>query len=196
MVLNTLLLSTGAVFLAEIGDKTQLLSLALAARYARPVPIIAGVLVATLLNHALAAALGATMPAFLSPTLLRWIVAASFVAMGAWMLVPDSLGEARLPARGNVFVVTCIAFFIAEMGDKTQVATVGLAASQPGVVAVVLGTTLGMLLANAPVALLGERATRFVSVAVVNRAAALLFVAIGLWVGWAGLPGALPGAGP
>ncbi len=176
------------MFVAEIGDKTQLLSLALAARYGRPLPIVAGILVATLLNHALAGALGAAIPSLLSSEVLRWIVGASFVAMGAWMLVPDSLDEASVPGGANVFRVACIAFFIAEMGDKTQLATIGLGASQPGLVAVVAGTTLGMLLANAPVVWFGERATRHVPVRVVNRVAALLFVAIGAWILWAGLP--------
>ena len=163
MPLLTAAISTGTVALAEIGDKTQLLALLLAARYRKPWPIVAGILVATLLNHALAAWLGALAAQWLTPTVLRWIVAVSFIAIALWTLKPDTLDDdaATLPARGTrfgqVFVATTIAFFIAEIGDKTQVATVLLAAKYSPLWQVVAGTTLGMLAANVPVVVLGSR---------------------------------------
>src|SRR5262249_8279727 len=149
---------TGVVALAEIGDKTQLLSLVLAARYRQPLLIVAGIFLATLANHALAASLGAWVTGVLGPEVTRWIVGLSFIAMWACTLVPDTLeaGEAGR-ARPGVFAATLIAFFLAEMGDKTQVATVALAARYASVLVVVAGTTLGMLLANAPVVYLGGR---------------------------------------
>jgi putative Ca2+/H+ antiporter (TMEM165/GDT1 family) len=184
------LLSTGLVALAEMGDKTQLLSLVLAARFRRPWPIAAGILVATVVNHGLAGALGAAVTAWLGPDLLRWIVGGSFIAMAAWMLVPDKLDDteaARGGTRLGVFGTTLVAFFLAEMGDKTQVATVVLAAQFPlQWAAVVAGTTLGMLLANAPVVWFGERITRRVPIALVHKVSAVLFLALGIaaLAGW------------
>lgn len=181
--LATALLSTGVVALAEIGDKTQLLALLLAARFRRPWPIIAGILVATVLNHALAAWLGALVAHWLTPDVLRWVVAGSFLAIAAWSLVPDKLEGDVAPARGHgVFFATAIAFFLAEIGDKTQVATVLLAAKYSPLWEVVAGTTLGMLLANAPVALLGSRFADRLPLRAARLLAAAVFAALGAWV--------------
>lgn len=179
--MESFLLSIGVVALAEMGDKTQLLSLVLAARFKRPWPIVLGILVATLLNHAAAGALGAWIMALLGPTVMRWVLGLSFLAMAAWTLVPDRLdGEIRTPRHG-VFLATAIAFFLAEMGDKTQIATVALAARHEGaLLAVVLGTTLGMMLANVPVVWLGERVTRRVPMRAVHAVAAVIFALLGL----------------
>ena len=176
--------STGVVALGEIGDKTQLLALLLAARWRRPLPIIAGVLVATLLNHALAAALGTWITSWLDPQWLRWALGLSFLAVAAWMLVPDEAGEVQAGAGGRwgVFGITVVAFFLAEMGDKTQVATVMLAAKYQQLLVVTAGTTLGMMVANVPAVLLGERVTRWVPVAWVHRIAAVVFAALGVAV--------------
>jgi putative Ca2+/H+ antiporter (TMEM165/GDT1 family) len=176
------LVSTGIVALAEMGDKTQLLSLLLAARFRRPVPIVLGILVATLANHAFAGAVGTWVQATLGPDLLRWILGASFLAMAAWMLVPDTIDPDEAPAgeRFGVFGATLVAFFLAEMGDKTQIATVALAARYDAFVAVVAGTTFGMMLANVPAVLLGERITRVVPIRVVHRIAAAVFALLGV----------------
>jgi putative Ca2+/H+ antiporter (TMEM165/GDT1 family) len=183
----TALVATGTVALAEIGDKTQLLALLLAARFRRPWPIIAGILVATLLNHALAGGLGALAAHWLTPGVLRWIVAGSFLAIALWTLRPDSLdGETRLPARG-AFVATVVAFFVAEIGDKTQVATVLLAAKYPSLVQVVIGTTIGMLLANVPVVLLGSRFADRLPLKAARLVAAIVFLALAAWVAWRGI---------
>jgi putative Ca2+/H+ antiporter (TMEM165/GDT1 family) len=180
--MEAFLLSTGIVALAEMGDKTQLLSLVLAARFRRPWPILWGILIATLANHALAGAVGASVTAWLGPQWLRWILAGSFIAMAAWMLVPDKLDDDDAPdaPRHSVLVTTVIAFFLAEMGDKTQVATVMLAAQYQTWFAVVAGTTLGMLLANAPVVWFGERVMRRVPVRAVHIVSALIFLGLGL----------------
>ena len=190
------LASTVAVAIAEIGDKTQLLALLLSARFRRPWPIVAGILVATLLNHALAGWLGTLVAAWLTPEALRWTVVASFAAIGLWTLVPDKLDEddARLPARG-AFIATCIAFFIAEIGDKTQIATVVLAARAPELWPVVAGTTLGMLIANVPVVLLGSRLAERLPLKAARLAAALLFLALALWVAVRGVGDGLGGVG-
>ena len=182
------LISTGTVALAEIGDKTQLLALLLAARFRKPWPIIAGILVATLLNHALAGWLGALAASWLTPAVLRWIVAASFIAIALWTLKPDTLDEdeGALPGRG-AFVATVVAFFIAEIGDKTQVATVLLAAKYSPLWQVVAGTTVGMLLANVPVVALGSRFAKRLPLRAARIAAALLFLALGLWALWGAL---------
>lgn len=180
LFMQAFLVSTGIVALAEMGDKTQLLALVLAARFRQPWPIVLGIFVATLANHALAGALGAWVTTLLSPQTLRWLLAASFVAMAAWMLVPDKLDEdktGRVP-RFGVFGTTLLAFFIAEMGDKTQIATVMLAARYDAYYAVVAGTTLGMMLANAPVVWLGERITRLVPLQVVHTVSALIFIGL------------------
>ena len=180
--LLTAAISTGTVALAEIGDKTQLLALLLAARYRKPWPIVAGILVATLLNHALAGWLGALAAQWLTPQVLRWIVAVSFLAIALWTLKPDSLDDdaGALPARG-AFVATCIAFFLAEIGDKTQVATVILAAQYAPLWQVVAGTTLGMLAANVPVVMLGSRFARRLPLRAARIAAALVFFVLGAW---------------
>jgi putative Ca2+/H+ antiporter (TMEM165/GDT1 family) len=179
--IDALLVCTGVVALAEIGDKTQLLSLMLAARYGRPVPIVAGILVATVANHALAGWVGGWLGDALPQAILRWALGGSFLAMAAWMLVPDRLDEAHTPPAGRlgVFGVTLVAFFLAEMGDKTQVATVALAARYDAVAAVVAGTTLGMMVANVPAVLLGERVVRRVPIVWVRRASALVFAVLG-----------------
>ncbi len=184
--MESFIVSTGLVALAEIGDKTQLLSLVLAARFRRPWPIVLGILVATLLNHAVAGALGAWITQWLGPQPLRWGLGLSFVAMAAWVLVPDKLdeGQAGASPRG-VFLTTLLAFFFAEMGDKTQIATVALAARYAPLAGVVLGTTLGMMLANVPVVLLGEKAMRRVPLRAVRIVAALVFAAVGVAVLWA-----------
>ena len=180
--MEAFLVSTGIVALAEMGDKTQLLSLVLAARFRRPWPILGGILIATLANHALAGAVGASVTAWLGPQWLRWILAGSFIAMAAWMLVPDRLDDDDAPdaPRHSVLVTTVIAFFLAEMGDKTQVATVMLAAQYQTWFAVVAGTTLGMMLANAPVVWFGERVMRRVPVRAVHSVSALIFLGLGL----------------
>ncbi|TDG24757.1 TMEM165/GDT1 family protein [Paraburkholderia silviterrae] len=177
------LVSTGAVALAEIGDKTQLLSLVLAARYRKPMPIILGVLVATLVNHSGAGALGTWLGALVTPSVMRWALAASFVAMGLWILVPDKLdeGEANVNrTRLGVFGATVVTFFLAEMGDKTQIATVALAARFHDFFGVVAGTTLGMMIANVPAILLGDRFAHKLPTKLVHGIAAVLFVVLGV----------------
>lgn len=182
--MEALLVSTGIIALAEIGDKTQLLALVLAARFRRPWPILLGVLVATLANHALAAALGAWITTVLGPDALRWILGLSFIAMAVWTLVPDRLDEPGVdtPARRGVFAATVIAFFLIEMGDKTQVATVALAAQYATWAMVVIGTTLGMLLANAPAIFVGHQVAGRVSLPLIRSIAAALFFVFGVGV--------------
>lgn len=180
--MEAFLVSTAIVALAEMGDKTQLLALVLAARFRKPWPIVAGIFVATLANHALAGALGAWLTTLVGPQMLRYLLGASFLAMALWMLIPDKLdggGEETAP-RFGVFATTVLVFFLAEMGDKTQIATVMLAARYDAMVAVVAGTTLGMMLANAPVVWLGERVTRLVPLRVVHIVSALIFAGLGL----------------
>lgn len=181
--MQALLVSTLAVAIAEIGDKTQLLALVLAARYRQPVPIAAGILVATLANHALAGWLGTLVAGWFSPDLLRWLVAASFLAVAIWALVPDKPEQEQsgLPMRG-AFAATLIAFFLAEIGDKTQVATVVLAARFDSLWQVVTGTTIGMLLANLPVIWLGNRFAQRLPMHLARWAAAGLFAAMAVWV--------------
>ncbi|MGE0874543.1 MAG: TMEM165/GDT1 family protein [Burkholderiales bacterium] len=180
-MLEALLVSTGVVAVAEIGDKTQLLALVLAARYRKPVPIILGILVATLANHALAAAAGAWLVRALGPETMRWAIGVSFLAMAAWALVPDKLDDgARVPGRLGAFAATLIAFFLVEMGDKTQVATVALAAHYEAFVAVVAGTTLGMMIANVPAVLLGEAAATRLPLRLVRGVAAGIFAVLGV----------------
>ena len=183
--MEAFLISTGVVALAEIGDKTQLLALVLAARYARPVPIILGILVATLANHAAAGAAGAWISAAIGPVAMRWILGLSFIAMAGWTLIPDELdhgGDGAATRRFGVFGTTLIAFFLLEMGDKTQVATVALAATYTSLAAVVAGTTLGMRLANVPAVLLGEVAAKKLPMRIVHRIAAAIFLALGVIV--------------
>ncbi len=177
------LVSTSVVALAEIGDKTQLLSLILAARYRKPLPIVFGILAATLLNHAMAGALGAWLSSLMSPATLNWVMAAAFIAMGLWILVPDKLDEdeVALPKKQmGVFFATLTAFFLAEMGDKTQFATIALAAQYSSVLMVVLGTTLGMMLANVPAVYLGNRFADRLPTRVVHMVAAVIFIIIGV----------------
>ena len=180
--MESLFVSTGVVALAEIGDKTQLLAFLLATRFKKPVPIIAGILVATILNHALAGALGAWLTQVIGPEILRWVLGASFIAMAVWMLIPDTIDdeEEGEEPRWGVFGTTGIAFFLAEMGDKTQIATVMLAARFDAYYWVVAGTTLGMMLANVPVVYLGERMTRLVPMRVVHIVSALVFAVLGV----------------
>jgi putative Ca2+/H+ antiporter (TMEM165/GDT1 family) len=180
--MEAFLISTGVVALGEMGDKTQLLAMLLAAKFRRPVPIILGILVATLVNHALAGAVGAWVAAALGPDILRWVIGLSFLAMAGWMLIPDKIDDEDLgvASRIGVFGTTTIAFFLAEMGDKTQIATVALAARYTDLVAVVAGTTLGMMLANVPAVFLGDAIARKVSMKVVHAVAAAIFAALGL----------------
>jgi putative Ca2+/H+ antiporter (TMEM165/GDT1 family) len=189
-MLEAFTVSTGVVALGEIGDKTQLLALLLAARYRRPVPIIAGILVATLANHAAAGALGTWLTRVIEPTWMRWVLGLSFLAVAVWMLVPDEAGDAEGAGSGRlgVFGVTVVAFFLAEMGDKTQIATVMLAARYDALLAVTAGTTLGMMIANVPAVLLGDKAVKFVPIEWVHRIAAAVFAVIGVAV--------LAGVGP
>lgn len=179
--MEAFLISTGIVALAEIGDKTQLLSFLLAAKFRRPWPIIAGILVATLANHALAGAVGSWITTLIGPEALRWVLGLSFLAMAAWILVPDRLDtDGAGFARFGVFGCTLAAFFLAEMGDKTQIATVALAAQYQAFAAVVIGTTLGMMIANVPAVLLGERIAHRMPVAAVHRIAAAIFALLGI----------------
>jgi putative Ca2+/H+ antiporter (TMEM165/GDT1 family) len=175
------LVATGIVALAEVGDKTQLLALLLAAKFRKPVPIILGILVATIANHAFAGALGTWITALLAPETMRWILGLSFIGMALWTLIPDKLDEddAQL-ARHGVFGTTLIAFFLAEMGDKTQVATVALAAQYQAFYAVVAGTTLGMMIANVPAVLLGDRIAERMPVRLVHGIAAAIFAVLGV----------------
>ena len=179
--MESFLVSTGIVALAEIGDKTQLLAFILAAKFRRPVPIIIGILVATIANHGLAGALGAWITSLVAPGTLRWVLGVSFIGMAVWTLIPDKFDEdeAKL-ARFGVFGTTLVAFFLAEMGDKTQVATVALAAQYHAFVPVVLGTTLGMMIANVPAVLLGDRIADRMPVRLVHMIAAAIFAVLGV----------------
>jgi putative Ca2+/H+ antiporter (TMEM165/GDT1 family) len=174
--------STGIVALAEMGDKTQLLSLVLAARFRKPWPIVLGILVATLANHGLAGAVGSWVTTFLGPDVLRWVLGASFIAMAVWMLIPDKLDDEESDSvpRMGVFLTTVVVFFLAEMGDKTQIATVMLAAQYKAWFAVVAGTTLGMMLANAPVVWLGDAITQRVPLRLVHLISAGIFAVLGV----------------
>jgi putative Ca2+/H+ antiporter (TMEM165/GDT1 family) len=179
--MEAFLVSTGIVAFAEIGDKTQLLAFVLAAKFRRPLPIIAAIFVATIANHAFAAAIGTWITSLLGPNVLRWVLGVSFIAMAAWTLVPDKIDDDDIPlARYGVFLTTLIAFFIAEMGDKTQVATVALAARYHSLLAVVCGTTFGMMLANVPAVYLGDKIANKVPLTLVHGIAALIFAALGV----------------
>ena len=179
--MEAFLVSAGTVALAEIGDKTQLLAFILAARFKKPVPIVLGILVATLLNHAMAGALGAWLMSVADPMMLRWGLGLSFLAMAAWTLVPDKADDnaSHQVGRFGVFGVTLVAFFLAEMGDKTQLATVVLAAKYAAPIAVVAGTTVGMLVANVPAVFLGDRLLARVPMKLVRGVAATLFAFLG-----------------
>ena len=180
--MQAFLIATGLVALAEIGDKTQLLAFMLAARLQRPWPIVLGIFVATVFNHAAAGALGSWLTSVISPTALRWGLGLSFIAMAGWMLIPDKLDEDDTPKSGRgVFVTTVIAFFLAEMGDKTQIATVALAARFPAdFIGVVAGTTAGMMLANVPAVLVGGKLAQRLPVKLVHRVAAVIFAVLGV----------------
>ncbi|MES2538077.1 MAG: TMEM165/GDT1 family protein [Pseudomonadota bacterium] len=179
--MEAFLISTGIVALAEIGDKTQLLAFILAAKFRKPLPIILGILIATLANHALAGALGSWLTSLMAPQTLRWVLGISFIGMAIWTLIPDKLDEedARL-ANFGVFGTTLVAFFLAEMGDKTQIATIALAAQYNAMIAVVAGTTLGMMIANAPAVLLGARIAHRLPVRLVHAIAAAIFAVLGV----------------
>ena len=182
-MLEALGVSTGVVALAEIGDKTQLLAIVLAAKFRKPVPIILGILTATLLNHAAAATLGYFIASFLTGQVFQIVVGAAFVVMAAWALIPDKESESAADrSRGGIFLTTLIAFFFVEIGDKTQIATSLLAAQFHNIVFVTIGTTFGMMLANVPAVLLGETVTRIVPLTYVRIGAAVLFALIGVWV--------------
>jgi len=183
-LMEAFLTSTAVVALAEIGDKTQLLAILLATRLRKPWQIVLGILAATIANHFLAALVGSRAAAFLDSPGFRYLIALSFIAMAAWTLIPDKLaeqGEER-PARSGAFVTTAIAFFLVEMGDKTQIATVALGARFHDVVAVTAGTTLGMMIANVPAVFLGNELIRRVPLGLVRGIAAALFLVIGLWL--------------
>ena len=180
--MEAFLVSTGVVALGEMGDKTQLLAILLAAKFRRPAPIILGILVATLVNHALAGAVGSWVAQAMGPTVLRWVIGVSFIAMAGWMLIPDKMDDdaASSLQRLGVFGTTVVAFFLAEMGDKTQIATVALAARYSDFVAVVAGTTLGMMLANVPAVFLGEAASKKLPLKLVRSIAAGVFAVLGV----------------
>ncbi len=180
--MEAFLVSTGVVALGEMGDKTQLLAMLLAAKFRKPVPIILGILVATLANHALAGAVGEGVARALGPDLLRWVIGISFIAMALWMLIPDRVDEESAGGRQRfgVFGTTVLAFFLAEMGDKTQIATVALAARYSDLIAVVAGTTLGMMLANVPAVFLGDRIAQKLSMTLVHGIAAAIFAVLGV----------------
>jgi putative Ca2+/H+ antiporter (TMEM165/GDT1 family) len=180
--MEALLVSTGVVALAEIGDKTQLLAFLLAARFKKPVPIILGILVATILNHGLAGAVGAWITHTVSPEILRWVLGASFIGMAIWTMIPDEIEdeETQVAKRFGVFGATLITFFLAEMGDKTQIATVAMAAHYADPMLVVVGTTLGMLIADVPAVFIGDKLANKIPMRLVHSIAAAVFGALGI----------------
>jgi putative Ca2+/H+ antiporter (TMEM165/GDT1 family) len=180
--MEALFVSTGVVALAEIGDKTQLLAFILAARFKKPLPIIAGILCATILNHGLAGALGAWITSTVNPEVLRWILGASFIGMAAWTLIPDKIEdeETHIAKQLGVFGATFITFFLAEMGDKTQIATIAMAAHYANPLLVVIGTTLGMLLADVPAVFIGDKFAAKIPMKLVHSIAAGIFAVLGV----------------
>ncbi|MEI6382645.1 MAG: TMEM165/GDT1 family protein [Betaproteobacteria bacterium] len=180
--MESLLISTGVVALAEIGDKTQLLAFILAARFKKPIPIIAGIFIATLVNHGLAGALGAWITQSVNPSTLRWVLGASFIAMAIWTLIPDKIEEdkTQVAQRWGVFVATLITFFLAEMGDKTQIATIAMAAHFADPFTVVMGTTLGMLIADVPAVFMGDKLANKIPMKLVHSIAAAIFTLMGV----------------
>ncbi len=180
--MEALFVSTGVVALAEIGDKTQLLAFILAARFKRPLPIILGILCATLVNHGLAGALGAWITAVVNPATLRWVLGASFIGMAIWTLIPDKIDEdeSHIAGRFGVFGATLVTFFLAEMGDKTQLATVALAAHYGTPLMVVIGTTLGMLIADVPAVFIGNKFAERIPMKLVHGIAAAIFALMGV----------------
>jgi putative Ca2+/H+ antiporter (TMEM165/GDT1 family) len=180
--MEALFISTGVVALAEIGDKTQLLAFILAARFKKPLPIIAGILAATLVNHGLAGALGAWITSVVSPDIMRWVLGASFIGMAIWTLIPDKIEEeeTQVAKHLGVFGATLVTFFLAEMGDKTQIATVALAARYTELFQVVAGTTFGMMLANVPAVFVGNKFAAKIPMKLVHSIAAAIFAVMGL----------------
>ena len=180
--MEALLVSTGVVALAEIGDKTQLLAFILAARFKKPVPIILGIFCATVVNHGLAGALGAWITSVVTPEVLRWVLGASFLGMAIWTLIPDKIEEeeTQVAKRFGVFGATLITFFLAEMGDKTQIATIAMAAHYANPLLVVIGTTLGMLIADVPAVFVGDRLGARIPMKLVHSIAAAIFAALGI----------------
>jgi Ca2+/H+ antiporter, TMEM165/GDT1 family len=182
MQFDSLLVSTGVVALAEMGDKTQLLAFLLAARFRKPLPIVVGILCATLLNHGLAGALGAWITTHVNPSVMRWILGLSFLGMAGWTLIPDEIeeDEQRFANRLGVFGATFVTFFLAEMGDKTQIATVALAAHYGAPLLVIAGTTLGMLIADVPAVFIGEKLATRIPMKLVHSIAAAIFALLGV----------------
>lgn len=180
--MESLLVSTGVVALAEIGDKTQLLAFILAARFKKPVPIILGILVATLINHGLAGALGAWITSAVTPEILRWVLGLSFIGMAIWTMIPDKIEEeeTKVAQKFGVFGATLITFFLAEMGDKTQIATVAMAAHYAAPLMVVIGTTLGMLITDVPAVLIGDKLANKIPMKLVHSIAAAIFAILGI----------------
>jgi len=180
--MESLLVSTGVVALAEIGDKTQLLAFILAARFKKPLPIIIGILAATVINHGLAGALGAWITSSISPEVLRWVLGASFIGMAIWTMIPDKIEEeeTQVAQRFGIFGATFITFFLAEMGDKTQIATVAMAAHYSAPLMVVIGTTLGMLIADVPAVIAGDKLANKIPMKLVHSIAAAVFAALGI----------------
>lgn len=180
--MESLFVSMGVVALAEIGDKTQLLAFILAARFKKPVPIILGILAATLLNHGMAGALGAWITSSISPEVLRWVLGASFIGMAIWTMIPDKIEEeeTQVAKRFGVFGATLITFFLAEMGDKTQIATVAMAAHYASPLLVVIGTTLGMLIADVPAVFVGDKLANKIPMKLVHSIAAGVFAVLGV----------------
>ncbi len=180
--MESLLVSTGVVALAEIGDKTQLLAFILAARFKKPLPIILGILAATVVNHGLAGALGAWITATISPEVLRWVLGASFIGMAIWTMIPDKIEEeeTQVAQRFGVFGATLVTFFLAEMGDKTQIATVAMAAHYAAPLPVVIGTTLGMLIADVPAVFVGDKLANRIPMKLVHTIAAAVFAILGV----------------
>jgi len=170
------------VFISEMGDKTQLLALVLAARFKKPIPILWGIFVATILNHALASYVGSFATQYIDPQLLKWILAGTFIVFGLWMLIPDKDEELKQNSKWGPFMTTVVAFFIAEMGDKTQLATVALGAQYAQPLIVTLGTTLGMMGSNGLAVIFGHKLTEKISMKWIHRIASLLFIGFGLWI--------------
>lgn len=181
-MLESLFVSTGVIALAEIGDKTQLLAFLLAARFKKPVPIILGILIATIFNHGLAGALGSWVTQAVSPEILRWVLGCSFMGMAIWTLIPDKIEEeeTQIAQKFGVFGATLVTFFLAEMGDKTQLATVFMAAHYQSAILVVIGTTLGMLIADVPAVFIGNKFSNKIPMKLIHGVAALVFAAMGI----------------
>ena len=180
--MEALFISTGIVALAEIGDKTQLLAFILAARFKKPIPIILGILIATIINHSLAGALGGWIITYVNPAILRWVLGLSFIAMAIWTMIPDKIEEeqTQVAQKLGIFGATFVTFFLAEMGDKTQLATIAMAAHYGVPHLVVMGTTLGMLIADVPAVLMGDKLTNKISMKWVHSVAAAIFAFLGI----------------